>query len=147
MNIRIVKKTGDISDIKLGNEHTFVVTHKKKIVSLSTCTYDNKNEALYYEISCTRQNDECVIGTNYFIGAYMILELLKKKKLKKIWGRLGGDIKKLTEYHKKRGCSVDDDEYNCEIVEYLNIFFQTIRKFKLPAKCKDEEKDIKQYIK
>jgi hypothetical protein len=105
--------------------------------------YNNIKDGIYFEASCTKK-DNCSSSLNYFIRVYSILELLKTYDFSFIWGCMGGDdMDKLEAMHKGRGCDINGgnnkkindiegrcNQYECEIKNFINIFFDKLIKQK-----------------
>lgn len=130
----------DLNNIVINNKkhYVYVITRNEQIISFSIATYDTERYDLYFELTCTLRNKEkrsdvYSKNTNYFICAYMILEALRNKtKLKSISGDMGGDLEKLKPYHTKKGCTIEGNKFKCDIIKYLNIFFEKMDSFNWP---------------
>lgn len=94
-----------------------------------------KGKHVYIEIGCSTQIPQyknCVAGTNYFIRAFILLKAFELKKIRMLWGQASGTVRgeqaKLRDLHKKRGCKFIEgtDFYECNSIEFLNIFFERI---------------------
>ena len=121
---------GDIEDIiekKIPNRFIAGVFKKNNTLISISSIYKQYTE-LYFSASCSKEQDE-IRRPNYFIRAFSILELLKYNKFDTIHGMIGGSEQKLIKYHEDRGCKIERRladigyEYKCEIVIYLNNFF------------------------
>lgn len=126
----IFRDLEESKDLGLEERYTYVIVHKGKVGSIITGSYQSGTQGFYLDITCTDKRKREVSGTNYFIGSYIILDLLQQGVLlKNIWGNME-DPDKLSDYHRRRNCTVEGNIFSCDIVDYLNGFFSRMEKFK-----------------
>lgn len=116
-----------------------IINYDLKFVQHTISTFYNdkiaKGENLYIEIGCSSsipKYKDCVSGTNYFIRAFVLLKAFSLKKVRTLWGQASGSVRgkqsQLRDLHIRRGCKFvgDSDFYECDSIEFLNIFFSRI---------------------